>query len=151
MKLLWWVARPSWNAINLWTKSYLPCWFTLNCLKKTITLVALFRHLQTYINKQFPFFFIKFKMKLISLSTVGIVLADSGLRSELTSIYGSKAMIKREQQSRKMGYEQIGSNMQARKGNSLCSLRSKNPQFQCCDGVDFDCFGCNAVLLDQGQ
>ena len=90
-------------------------------------------------------------MKLISLSTLGFVLADSGVRSEFNSIYGPNAMKKREHQSRKMGYEDIGSNMQARKGNSLCSLRSNDPQFQCCDGVEISCFGCNGVLLDQGQ
>ena len=90
-------------------------------------------------------------MKLINLSTVGVVLADSGMRSELTSIYGLKAMKERENQSRKMGDGEIGSSMQARKGNALCSLRSNIPQLQCCDGVEITCYGCNGVLLDQGQ
>ena len=90
-------------------------------------------------------------MKLISLSAVGLVLAETGLRSKLTSTYGSKAMIKREKRSRKMSYGEIGSMMQARRGNSLCSLRSNDPRLQCCDGIDIDCFGCNGLLLDQGQ
>lgn len=89
-------------------------------------------------------------MKLISLSAVGVVLAETGPRSKLTSTYGSKAMIKREKRSRK-SYGEIGSTMKARRDNSLCSLRSNDPRLQCCDGIDIDCFGCNGLLLDQGQ
>ena len=100
-------------------------------------------------------------MKLISLLAVGLSMSDgpfgvsansdSGLKSELTSTFGSKNIRKREKQSRKMGYGEIGSLMDARQGNSLCSLRSKDPQFQCCDGVDLQCYGCNQFLLDKGQ
>merc|ERR1711911_541217 len=91
-------------------------------------------------------------MKLISLLSVAVGVMGSGtLRSELTSSFGSKNIRKREKQSRKMGYGEIGSLMEARQGNSLCSLRSNDPQFQCCDGVDLQCYGCNQHLLNKGQ
>ena len=63
---------------------------------------------------------------------------------------GSRMMRKREKMSRKMGYGDVGSLM-ARQGSSLCSLRSTDPKFQCCDGVDLQCYGCNQKLLSQGE
>ena len=63
---------------------------------------------------------------------------------------GSRMMRKREKMSRKMGYGEVGSLM-ARQGSSLCSLRSTDPKFQCCDGVDLQCYGCNQKLLSQGE
>ena len=49
-----------------------------------------------------------------------------------------------------MGYGDVGS-LTARQGSSLCSLRSTDPKFQCCDNVDLQCYGCNQNLLAQGE
>ena len=96
-------------------------------------------------------------MKFNSLSAVEIALAQSGLNfnltelhNNLTSMSGTKIIKIRENQSRDMGYGETGSFKQVRHGNSLCSIRSRDPIGQCCDGVDPECFGCNPNLLDQG-
>ena len=97
-------------------------------------------------------------MKVSSLAAVEVVLAQNELNfnmtqleSNLTSMYGTKIMKMRENQSRDMGYGETGSLKQVRKGNSLCSLRSDYSTLQCCDGVDPECYGCNLDLLIEGQ
>ena len=89
----------------------------------------------------------------MKLNIVSLLVAADGFRTVAADddgSAGSRMLRKREKMSRKMGYGDVGSLM-ARQGSSLCSLRSTDPKFQCCDGVDLQCYGCNANLLDQGQ
>ena len=79
------------------------------------------------------------KLNLVSLVLAGSVIGDD-----------SRMLRKREKMSRKMGYGDVGS-LTARQGTSLCSLRSTDPKFQCCDNVDLQCYGCNQNLLAQGE
>ena len=79
------------------------------------------------------------KLNFVSLVLAGSVIGDD-----------SRMLRKREKMSRKMGYGDVGS-LTARQGTSLCSLRSTDPKFQCCDNVDLQCYGCNQNLLAQGE
>ena len=45
--------------------------------------------------------------------------------------------------------KQIGSALSERQATSLCSLRPN--ENQCCEDFDGSCYGCNPVLLEQGQ
>ena len=89
----------------------------------------------------------------MKLNLVSLLVAANGFRTVAADddgSAGSRMLRKREKMSRKMGYGDVGSLM-ARQGSSLCSLRSTDPKFQCCDGVDLQCYGCNKNLLAQGQ
>ena len=84
------------------------------------------------------------KLNIVSLLVAGSFGPGSAIGDD------SRMMRKREKMSRKMGYGDVGS-LTARQGSSLCSLRSTDPKFQCCDGVDLQCYGCNEKLLAQGE
>ena len=85
------------------------------------------------------------KLNIVSLLVAGSLAPGSAIGDD-----SSRMMRKREKMSRKMGYGDVGS-LTARQGSSLCSLRSTDPKFQCCDGVDLQCYGCNEKLLAQGE
>ena len=68
------------------------------------------------------------KLNIVSLLVAGSLAPGSAIGDD------SRMMRKREKMSRKMGYGDVGS-LTARQGSSLCSLRSTDPKFQCCDNV----------------
>ena len=72
-----------------------------------------------------------------------LVLSASA-QEELTEIKQEREKLSRAQTNGTHGFA-------ARSGTSLCSLRSPSKPDQCCEGINLECFGCNPVLLSDGQ